>query len=61
MIAGTLKSIDLVEEYVRQIEKHNNYLRAVSVYAPGGLERAQEMDAKRQSENSWVHFMVFPS
>lgn len=49
MIAGTLKSTDLVEEYVRQIEKHNGYLRAVSVYAPGALERAREMDAKRES------------
>ncbi|KAJ5789317.1 amidase signature enzyme [Penicillium psychrosexuale] len=37
MIAGTLKSTDLVEEYVRQIEEHNGYLRAVSVYAPGPL------------------------
>lgn len=49
MIAGTLKSTDLVEEYVRQTEKHNSYLRAVSVYAPGALEQAQEMDARRQS------------
>lgn len=49
MIAGTLKSTDLVEEYVRQIEKHNSYLRAVSVYAPGAFEQAQELDAKRQA------------
>lgn len=49
IIARTLKSTDLVEEYVRQIKKHNSYLHAVSVYAPNALERAQEMDAKRQS------------
>lgn len=49
MIAGTLKSTDLVEIYFGQIEKHNSYLRAVSVYAPNALEPAQEMDTKRQS------------
>ncbi|KAF9247882.1 hypothetical protein DTO006G1_5691 [Penicillium roqueforti] len=49
MIAGTLKSTDLVEEYVRNIEEHNGYLRAVSVYAPVALERAQELDAKREA------------
>lgn len=48
MISGTLKSTDLVEEYVRQIEKHNGYLRAVSEYAPSALKQAQELDAKRQ-------------
>lgn len=48
MIGGTLKSTDLVEEYVRQIEKHNGYLRAVSVYAPSAFEQAKELDAKRR-------------
>lgn len=47
MIAGKLKSTDLVEEYVRRIEEYNEYLRAVSEYAPGAMERAREMDAKR--------------
>ncbi|KAI3116119.1 hypothetical protein CBS147333_729 [Penicillium roqueforti] len=38
MIAGTLKSTDLVEEYVRNIAEHNGYLRAVSVYDGPSLE-----------------------
>lgn len=44
---GKLKSTDLVEEYIWRIEEYNPYLRAISEYAPGVMDRAREMDSKR--------------
>lgn len=47
LIAGKLKSTDLVEEYIWRIEEYNSYLRAVDQYALNVMERAREMDESR--------------
>jgi len=47
LIAGTLKSTDIVEEFVWRIEEYNPYLNAVFEYAPSVLQRALDLDIAR--------------
>jgi hypothetical protein len=47
LIAGRLRSTQVLEEYYRTICAHNDYLNAVFVLAPGAMSRAQEMDIRR--------------
>ena len=49
LVAGRLRSTDLVEEYQRSICLYNGWLRAVYQLAPGAMDRAREMDSLRQS------------
>ncbi|KAJ5921256.1 amidase signature enzyme [Penicillium verhagenii] len=49
MISGTLKSTDLVEEYIWRIENHNSYLNAIFEYSPTAMQRAADMDSARQN------------
>ncbi|KAL2072382.1 hypothetical protein VTL71DRAFT_11725 [Oculimacula yallundae] len=46
LIAGRLRSAQIIEEYYRAICAHNGYLNAVYALAPGAMKRAQEMDEK---------------
>jgi amidase len=45
LAAGTLTSVQVLNEYYRQILKYNGYLRGVYRLAPG--ERARELDEMR--------------
>ena len=45
--AGSLKSTQIIEEYQRSVCIYNEYLGAVYQLAPGGMERAREMDSLR--------------
>lgn len=47
LVAKTLKSTDIVKEFVWRIEEYNPYLNAVFEYAPGVLQRASELDVAR--------------
>ena len=49
LTAGRLRSVQLVEEFQRSICLHNGWLGAVYQLATGAIQRAQEMDALRQS------------
>ena len=53
LIAGTLTSAQVVEEYQRSINKHNGYLNAVSELATDAVSRAKEMDRLR-SEGTFL-------
>lgn len=45
--AGKIKSTEILHEHYRHILKHNGYLDEVYGLAPGALQRALELDAKR--------------
>ncbi|PVH71885.1 hypothetical protein DL98DRAFT_596563 [Cadophora sp. DSE1049] len=49
LIAGRLRSKQILEEYYGTICTHNEYLNVVYVLAPGAMKRAQEMDVKRSN------------
>ena len=49
--SGLLKSVQLVEVYLDQIEKHNGYLKAVIATAPRAslMEKAKALDRERSN------------
>jgi hypothetical protein len=48
---GALSSVQLVEEYTRQIDNHNEYLKAVIVTAPQHVlrQQAERLDEERKA------------
>lgn len=49
--SGKIKSVQILNEYYRQILAYNDYLKAVYQLAPGAITRAKELDALRASGN----------
>ncbi|KAF2682561.1 hypothetical protein K458DRAFT_52056 [Lentithecium fluviatile CBS 122367] len=47
LTVGPLTSVQILNEYYGQILDYNGYLKAVYQLAPGALDRAKELDAKR--------------
>ena len=45
---GDIRSVEIVELYLAQIEKHNDYLRAVLELSPRAKEFAEELDNERK-------------
>lgn len=46
---GKINSVQILNEYYRQILDYNGYLKAVYQLAPSALDRAKELDGKRAS------------
>ena len=51
LASGKLTSVNILNEYYRQILQYNEYLKAVYKLAPGALDRARELDAQRADGN----------
>jgi amidase len=45
--SGQVTSVQILNEYYRQILKYNGHLKAVLQLAPGAIDEAKELDAKR--------------
>jgi hypothetical protein len=49
LTAGTLKSTDLVEIYIKRIHQYDGYLKAILSIAPTAVAEAQRLDEERSS------------
>ncbi|KAI0602996.1 amidase family protein [Biscogniauxia sp. FL1348] len=49
--SGKLTSVEILNEYYRQILTYNGYLKAVYQLAPGAIDRAKALDSQRASGN----------
>lgn len=47
LVSGEITSVQILNEYYRQILSYNGYLKAIYQLAPGALDRAKELDTKR--------------
>ncbi|KAI5924863.1 amidase family protein [Camillea tinctor] len=49
LTAGKLTSVEILNEYYRQIMNYNGYLKAVYQLAPGAIDQAKALDSQRVS------------
>lgn len=48
LVAGTLTSVQILNEYYRQILSYNGYLKAIHQLSPHAMERAEYLDELRR-------------
>lgn len=47
LVSGKITSVQILNEYYRQISKYNEYLKAVLQLAAGAIDQAKALDAQR--------------
>jgi amidase len=52
MSNGTLKSVDIMQACLDQIDQHDGYLRAVLSLAPGIMKIARALDEERRNNRT---------